>query len=72
MANLFRITAKRNDKTTKVNLTKGMYVEIATTTGKPHSKNHLDKICELFENKYGTMCTKGYVSFSDFEIVKIN
>jgi hypothetical protein len=71
MANLFRITAKRNDKTTKVNLTKGMYVEIATTTGKPYSK-HLDKICELFESKYGTMCTKGFVSLSDFEIEQIN
>ena len=71
MSHLFRITAKRNDKTTKVNLTKGMYVEIATTSGKPQGRD-LDKICELFESKYGTMCTKGYVSTSDFEIEKIN
>ncbi|WP_288982869.1 hypothetical protein [Flavobacterium sp.] len=71
MANLFRITAKRNDKSTKVNLTKGMYVEIATNTGKPQSKD-LEKICSLFESKYGTMCTKGFVSLSDFEIEKIN
>ena len=71
MANLFRITAKRNDKTTKVNLTKGMYVEIDTNSGKPQGRD-LDKICELFESKYGTMCTKGFVSLADFIIEKIN
>ena len=71
MSHLFKITAKRNDKTTKVNLAKGMYVEIATTSGKPQGRD-LDKICELFESKYGTMCTKGYVSTSDFKIEKIN
>ena len=26
------------------------------------------KICELFESKYGTMCTKGYISLADFVI----
>ena len=71
MSHLFKITAKRNEKTTKVNLTKGMYVEIATTSGKPQGRD-LDKICDLFESKYGTMCTKGFVSMSDFETEKIN
>lgn len=70
MSQFLRLTAKRNDFTNKVNLKKGMFVEIICSTSHPNIKE-MEKIAELFANKYGTICTKGYITSSDFIIEKI-
>ena len=71
MANLLRITVKRDERTNKVHLKKGMYVEIICNSRTPSTKEK-EKICQLFENKYGTLCTHNYVSLSNFDIEKLD
>ena len=62
MANLLRLTVKRDERTNKVHLKKGMYVEMICNSRTPSTKEK-EKIC-CAANTHGEGGFSGTIFFS--------
>ena len=71
MGHLVKITFKRDVDNNRVVAKKGMSVEFITGSNNTVNFGDLDKIADMFANKYGTKCQKGHLQFGDIDIEKV-
>jgi hypothetical protein len=69
MSKLVKITIRRDENSNRKVVKKGMFIEFMT--GSSNSVNFgddLNRIADMFANKYGTKCDRGSIQFGDIEI----
>jgi hypothetical protein len=70
MNKLVKITIRSDERSNRKIVKKGMFIEFMTrdSSGKVYFGDDLNKIADMFANKYGTKCERGSIVFSDILI----
>ena len=72
MGYLMKITIRKNHNSNRIDLMKGMSIEVICGSSSSISTREMDQICNMFSNKYDTKCEKGWLKMSDIDIEKIS
>lgn len=68
---LMKITIRKNHNSNRIELMKGMSIELICGSSSSISTREMDQICDMFSDKYHTKCERGFLKMSDIDIEKL-
>lgn len=71
MSQLAKITIRSDENSNRKIVKKGMSIEFMLGNSNSILFSDLDKVADMFANKYGTKCERGSIKMSDIGVEKI-